>query len=76
MVTRYESSERRLKFCSVAGTHCDGDGARRRRFWPGAFVLLVGEVIDRLLDDGEALVGVVCPRPRFPVLVLVALPLS
>jgi len=32
LVTRYESSESRLKFRSVGGTHCDGEGARRLRF--------------------------------------------
>lgn len=31
METRNESSERKLKFCSVTGIHWDGEGARRRR---------------------------------------------
>ena len=31
MVTRKESSERKLKLCNVTGIHWDGEGARRRR---------------------------------------------
>jgi len=43
VVTRKESSERKLKFCSVTGIHWDGEGARRRRL--GAEFLGLEEVV-------------------------------
>lgn len=72
------SSDIRLKFCNVAGTHCEGEGARRRRFWPGCFALEgeddVGSL--ELLDAGELCVGEVVARPRFPPLLAWELLLS
>jgi len=59
VVTRKESSERKLKLCSVTGTHWDGEGARRRRLGAELLdlekVVVAGVEVDR--EFGEVDVG-------------------
>ena len=73
-MARYESSECRLKFKSVAGIHWDGDGARRRRFWPGGLGVDVDATLEVVVvEEQEALLVSVggettCAAARLPLL--------
>ncbi len=62
-----------MKFWSVSGTHCDGDGARRRRFCPEGLdleeALLTAEAVGcvEAMSGGEMLEDVAeDARDRFP----------
>lgn len=50
VVTRKESSERKLKLCNVTGIHWDGEGARRRRLGAELLDLEAVEVAEVEVD--------------------------